>query len=693
MTVTLYMQSFVFNSVTNWIKGLAKPTNNANIPVESIADDNGYLTEATFTIPFTKDPIYVSVTRSGSAYAFNQYLVLDFDSAVKADDEPEPPVVDTTALTAKIAEAEAVTQGDYTDDSFAALTSAIATAKAVLAAADATQEQINAQVTALQFAVNGLTEKTPDIPDIPDTSSLSALISVAETYTAANGAGYEPVSYQALVARIAAAKAVLADDGRTETLIALQTTALNAETDALIAESDLTSGEPSPIDISNLEEGTYTISTLLRKYAENINSMGNNAINHSLSKLIVDGNGNTRIYLYFQPLTASLGNLEFVGYLKTLKAVTSFEYGEYGDIISAETEDAIILSQYDVTDDYGNEYPKELTLPVTNVGESAVYVQVFVPVMDYISPGSGSQYARLMLDWSTLAREEEDNVVTPDYAALNSAISQAFEADSTDYTSESYAALTASKAAGEALLILEGATQTMANARTAAITAAIAALIPATGDDTPDPEEPTVPAGSVTLGLKGASSVKVGNDVVYEVTVANTANLGNLTFKAETTGGLTLKNVTALGGANLYSGANESDITLGFLESGLTSTGETAVLRLTFTANTSGNANVTLTDISASGIVIGENGNPNSYWYDVNGTYTFGVTVKDDLAFDINGDDKEDMLDLTLAQYYYQLTSASPQWDARAAKADQNGDGKIDLGDLIEIYIAVKAAS
>ena len=42
-----------------------------------------------------------------------------------------------------------------------------------------------------------------------------------------------------------------------------------------------------------------------------------------------------------------------------------------------------------------------MTIPVKE-RESEIWVQVYVPVMEEISKGSGLQYARLQLDWDTL---------------------------------------------------------------------------------------------------------------------------------------------------------------------------------------------------------------------------------------------------------------------------------------------------
>ena len=74
--------------------------------------------------------------------------------------EEAPGVVDKTALQAKIAEAEALEEADYTPESFAVLTEKIAKAKAVNDKVEATQRAVNAAVAELNAALNGLILKT-----------------------------------------------------------------------------------------------------------------------------------------------------------------------------------------------------------------------------------------------------------------------------------------------------------------------------------------------------------------------------------------------------------------------------------------------------------------------------------------------------------------------------------------------------
>ncbi len=80
----------------------------------------------------------------------------------------------------------------------------------------------------------------------------------------------------------------------------------------------------------------------------------------------------------------------------------------------------------------------------------------------------------------------------------------------------------------------------------------------------------------------------------------------------------------------------------------------------------------------------------------VSGTTTGGtVSVNGSPAsnrianYDVYADSKIDILDITEAQRFYQATSTGSDW-ATAQKADVNGDGKVDIQDLIDIFLQIE---
>lgn len=58
-------------------------------------------------------------------------------------------------------------------------------------------------------------------------------------------------------------------------------------------------------------------------------------------------------------------------------------------------------------------------------------------------------------------------------------------------------------------------------------------------------------------------------------------------------------------------------------------------------------------------------------------------------SYDVNADNVIDILDITEAQRFYQATNAEKDW-ATAQKADVNGDDKVDIQDLIDIFLQIE---
>ena len=59
-------------------------------------------------------------------------------------------------------------------------------------------------------------------------------------------------------------------------------------------------------------------------------------------------------------------------------------------------------------------------------------------------------------------------------------------------------------------------------------------------------------------------------------------------------------------------------------------------------------------------------------------------------SYDVNADNVIDILDITEAQRFYQATSADNDWATAAQKADVNGDDKVDIQDLIDIFLQIE---
>lgn len=83
-------------------------------------------------------------------------------------------LADTTEITAKIAEAKAISQGDYTDESFANLQSKIADAETLKDKKGVTAQQLTDAINAIDKAEKALTERVPVEKDVVKTIALKS---------------------------------------------------------------------------------------------------------------------------------------------------------------------------------------------------------------------------------------------------------------------------------------------------------------------------------------------------------------------------------------------------------------------------------------------------------------------------------------------------------------------------------------
>ena len=94
------------------------------------------------------------------------------------------------------------------------------------------------------------------------------------------------------------------------------------------------------------------------------------------------------------------------------------------------------------------------------------------------------------------------------------------------------------------------------------------------------------------------------------------------------------------------------------------------------------NASLKITDLKVSGWDSGEN----VMYGTVNGINPAEATFTDALTYDVNGDGKVGLLDITEAQLYYRADKNSANWND-ASKCDFNGDQKIDIEDYMAIWL------
>jgi hypothetical protein len=96
-----------------------------------------------------------------------------------------------------------------------------------------------------------------------------------------------------------------------------------------------------------------------------------------------------------------------------------------------------------------------------------------------------------------------------------------------------------------------------------------------------------------------------------------------------------------------------------------------------------GDARVTLTGVTVYGIDVADGEAVSNERISV--INPVSAVTKVTSVYDVDGDSAVDLADLSLAFYYYQSRSGGANW-ASARAADVNGDGIVDMLDLVAIY-------
>ena len=158
-------------------------------------------------------------------------------------------------------------------------------------------------------------------------------------------------------------------------------------------------------ELAKLSDGVYKLSGEMVKVNKVDMSMSNNAINHNI-KLVVK-NGVPYVNMNFNSLTIT----SLKGYLKDLNYYASgyevSKTGEPSGTLVPVTVNSLqkFSNGKTLKDDFGTDYPNDITFPLCEEaleGNNEIPLQVFVPIMDAITPGSGKQNVYLRLDYSTL---------------------------------------------------------------------------------------------------------------------------------------------------------------------------------------------------------------------------------------------------------------------------------------------------
>lgn len=212
-----------------------------------------------------------------------------------------------------------------------------------------------------------------------------------------------------------------------------------------------------------------------------------------------------------------------------------------------------------------------------------------------------------------------------------------------------------------------------------------------------EPEVEVTPAASLTV--KGAG-VKDGYSY-YMVKLDRAANLSTMIINLSFDASQVSKDAVTEGQKAAYAKVKDSRFVLtpNWKEEGgkvkvslLLTTDNKAVtseeasnlllLALPVKTGVTGNIAMTVDSATCGGVVSGTT---------TEGTVTVnGSPASNHIAnYDVYEDSKIDILDITEAQRFYQVSSRDNDWSA-AQKADVNGDDKVDIQDLIDIFLQIE---
>lgn len=116
---------------------------------------------------------------------------------------------------------------------------------------------------------------------------------------------------------------------------------------------------------------------------------------------------------------------------------------------------------------------------------------------------------------------------------------------------------------------------------------------------------------------------------------------------------------------------------------GFTSTAKTKLAQISVPLKDSAKGNITAEILSALAAgVVSEDESA------MDGTVTIGTSSASVFipSYDVNGNNKVDIIDITEAQRYYQAKSTDANWEEKAKAMDVNGDNKVDIQDYIDIF-------
>ena len=257
-----------------------------------------------------------------------------------------------------------------------------------------------------------------------DKSSLYEMLKTAQNMSGREDI-YTEATLKSLKSAITAAEKVYKNDDATQSEVNAQTSALstaitnlkkqsgssNSSNNNNNSNSSNNTNNSGSLDINNLADGVYSITGSMVKTDKKTASMSNEAINRTIKLTVKKGKYYLTMDFKGMTINSQYGYLGKLKYFKT--GYTLDKYGSPQGSLGNVTIDS--YQKYSdgtkVSDNFGTNYPDVVTFPMISEALKDGYVplQVFVPIMDSISKGTGTQPVFLKLDWSTIKKTSSND--------------------------------------------------------------------------------------------------------------------------------------------------------------------------------------------------------------------------------------------------------------------------------------------
>ncbi|MBR1930053.1 MAG: S-layer homology domain-containing protein [Lachnospiraceae bacterium] len=292
----------------------------------------------------------------------------------------------TAALEAEVADAEAIDTDAYTEETVAALETALQEAKAVLENEEATEKEIQDALDKLEAAVAALVEK--EEPEEPvKTDDLKAAIDENKELDTSN---YTEESVAAFEEALAAAEKVLADENATQEDVDKALKALN---DAKEALEEKEAGKKSVIEIfDDIKEGQWWVDAVQFVYDNGI--MAGKGANFRPT-------GNITREEFVQTLYNSAGSPDLEGSAKDFPDVKAGEW--YENAVKWANENDIANGTGNGTFGVGKKITRQdMALMLYKYAKKMGYDTTFTDgtIDDFSDSAKVSAYAREALSWA-----------------------------------------------------------------------------------------------------------------------------------------------------------------------------------------------------------------------------------------------------------------------------------------------------